>query len=56
MTNRIYGTIEFQSLTAKTLFIILQALFELLNVLFSGQDFQEAFLRVCVHVFEIIQA
>ena len=54
MTNRIYGTIEFQSLTAKILFFILQALFKLLNVLLWGQDFQEAFLKVFVHVFEII--
>ena len=37
------------------MFFILQALFELLSALFWGQYFQEAFLGVCVHVFEIIR-
>ena len=55
MTNWIYGTIEFLSLTAKILLFILQALFELLNVLLWAQDFQEAFLEFFVHVFEIIR-
>ena len=36
MTKRIHSTIEFQTLSAKTLVFISYALLELLNVLFGG--------------------
>ena len=54
MTKRIYGTIESQTLTAKTFFHPVVP-FRITKRPVLGQDFQERFLEVCVHVFQIIQ-
>ena len=55
MTKRIYGTIESQTLTAKTIVFHPVVPFRIIKRPFLGRDFQERFLGVCVHVFQIIR-
>src|SRR3990170_4708542 len=55
MTKRIYGTIESHTLTAKTFVFHPVVPFRITKHPFLGRDFQERFLGVCVHVFQIIR-
>ena len=55
MTKRIYGTIESQTLTDKTFAFHPVVPFRITERPFLGRDFQERFLGVRVHVFQIIQ-
>ena len=55
LPNHLIKAIEFQSLTAKTFVFHPASPFRIAKRPFLGQDFQEAFLGICVHVFEIIR-
>jgi hypothetical protein len=55
MTKRIYGTIESQTLTAKTIVFHPVVPFRITKRPFLGRDFQERFRAVCVQVFQTIR-
>ena len=55
MTKRIYGTIESQTLTAKTIVFHPVVPFRITKRPSLGRDFQERFLGVCVKVIQTIR-
>ena len=55
MTKRIYGTIESQTLTAKTIVFHPVVPFRITKRPFLGRDLEERFLGVCVQVFQTIR-